>query len=83
MNDIDTSGPAFPQTKPNHRKGETEPDPGASRRDYFAAHALAGYCANPQVWIASTVEQRAQAAVIQADAMLAALKPVEQAASTT
>lgn len=71
----DNSGPAYPQVKPF--LGETVPRPGMSKREVFAAHALAGYCANPQVFINTTPSERAIVAVAQADEMLKVLGIVE------
>jgi hypothetical protein len=44
MNQINTGCPAFPTSEYN---GCNQGEPGMTLRDYFAAAALQGFCANP------------------------------------
>jgi hypothetical protein len=63
----DNGGPAF-LTQNGCRY-----DAGMTLRDYFAAAALPGVCANPP-WTQVTFKEVSQMAYAQADAMLAARK---------
>ena len=64
MTERDTGGPAFPVAGYQ----------GMPLRDYFAAQALAGICANPANTALKGPRQSAQAAYNVADAMLEARK---------
>jgi hypothetical protein len=79
--DKQNGGPAFPglgsldghgDCQPIKRDGVMETwqtlNQGMSLRDYFAAKALSGFCANPN--IDDTAAKRAEAAYEQADAMM-------------
>jgi hypothetical protein len=46
MNDINEGGPAFPGQVDNGTAG-IQSFPGMTLRDYFAAKAMQGFCANP------------------------------------
>lgn len=72
----DTSGPAFPVTLPSGESYQGHlPHDGMTLRDYFAAKAVQGFCAAPDMngtSLDSVVEQAFEIA----DAMLAArVKP--------
>lgn len=71
MNAIKDGGPAFPVQERN-MFGAHESQ-GMTLRDYFAAKAIQGFCANTheQAWTASPADF-AEWAYLQADAMLAA-----------
>ena len=62
MSDKNTGGPAFPF------KGAINDSSGMTLRDYFAAKAMQGLCANGGV----VADDMAKAAYILADAMLKA-----------
>lgn len=68
---INTGGPAFPTEAANHYSGIAA-SPGMTLRDYFAAHALAGLCANARWNATYQVEKVASSAYAMADAMLKA-----------
>lgn len=82
MSDIDDGGPAFPTTLSHWNGANIERGPGASLRDYFAAHASDP----PDEWLANMMnhhrpyecggleiaENIAKWKYMQADAMLAA-----------
>ena len=70
MTERDTGGPAFPAM--HFDLGDNEH--GMTLRDYFAAKALAGICANPANTALKSAGQFAQAAYNVADAMLEARK---------
>lgn len=65
----DTGGPAFPTTEKN---GCNNGWPGLDLRDYFAAKAMQGFAADPNV--SGTIKQIAASAYLWADAMLEARK---------
>jgi len=67
MNNTNTGGPAFP-----YRAYSGIPEPGMTLRDYFAAKALLGICANQDNRAYKNPETFAVAAYTLADAMLAA-----------
>ncbi|KVR93952.1 hypothetical protein [Burkholderia vietnamiensis] len=69
MNEINGGGPAFPEV-PGDCNGY-EGQPGMKLRDYFAAKAMQGICANPDIagWDFDAVVFRAYGI---ADAMLRA-----------
>lgn len=69
MSKINDGGLAFPWEDMSDSSGVPMPNPGMSLRDYFAAHAMSGFLANPE-------EERhhgmvAIAAYAVADAMIA------------
>jgi len=68
MNMINDGGPAFPV-------GEETTGFGMALRDYFAAKAMQGICADPEM---PTVERTAELAYRVADAMLRARKEVDR-----
>lgn len=65
MSEIKDGGPAFPTTHLNLPQGMT-------LRDYFAAQALAGICANQDNRVYGNSMEFARAAYRLADAMLTA-----------
>lgn len=72
---INTGGPAFPRSGSNWvgqegQKMGCDAVSGMSLRDYFAAHALAGLCANERWNATYQVEKVASSAYAMADAML-------------
>jgi hypothetical protein len=78
MNEIKTSGPAFPTTVRNHHDPETggqwseHIDQGMTLRDYFAAKAMQGYLSDSE-WLAEVSPRgTAEAAYRVADAMIKA-----------
>jgi hypothetical protein len=76
MADINKSGAAFPTTQYSSGVAPTGHSEGMSLRDYFAAKAMQGFCANPS---AMPTEQKhfdnlAEDAFRSADAMLKAKK---------
>lgn len=82
-------GPAFPIPDQHNANGDVQPGwCGMTLRDYFAAKALAGFCANPAVFASNsrtgwslvncTEPQLAQSCYVLADAML-----IERAKATT
>lgn len=72
----DTSGPAFPVTLPSGESYQGHlPHDGMTLRDYFAAKAMQGWSANP-IPQDSSIQEVAEWAYRQADAMIAArVKP--------
>ena len=79
---IDDSGPASPLVLPKKLDGrgsviENDVFPGLTKREFFAAQALAGICANPawnDTFHSSVMKPSAEAAVAMADALISALK---------
>jgi len=69
MNNTNTGGPAFPT--PRYERGDMY-SLGMTLRDYFAAKALQGICANQDNRAYKNPETFAVAAYTLADAMLAA-----------
>lgn len=69
---IKTGGPAFPRPAGDYSgtKHGNGAQSGMSLRDYFAAHALAGLCANERWNATYQVEKVASSAYAMADAML-------------
>jgi len=79
MSAIKDGGPAFPcaEMAQNSSTGETVTfqwsHTGVTLRDYFAAKAMQGFCANPDgILTTSTYEKIAEMSYVQADVMLAA-----------
>ena len=70
MTERNTGGPAFPAM----HFDLTDNEHGMTLRDYFAAQALTGICANSGNTALKSAEQFAQAAYNVADAMLEARK---------
>ena len=70
MTERNNGGPAFPAL--HFDLGDDEH--GMTLRDYFAAQALTGICANPGNTALKSAQQFAQAAYNVADAMLEARK---------
>jgi hypothetical protein len=71
MNSINTGGPAFPNNIKITDENFSELR-GMTLRDYFAAKALQGICANPNCHAAAGEDKFAEAAYEVADAMLKA-----------
>jgi hypothetical protein len=63
--------PAFPST---YHNGWGEPEKGMTLRDYFAAKAMQGMCANPNCKAEVGEDKFAEAAYEVADAMMKARK---------
>jgi hypothetical protein len=70
MSEIKDGGPAFPQYVINN--GGAYVDGGMTLRDYFAAQALNGICANQDNRVYGNSMEFARAAYRLADAMLTA-----------
>jgi len=79
---IDDGGAAFAMPASEHSQGGHFEQRGLSRRDYFAAAALTGICANSYTpWspnIADIIARIATSAYELADAMIAASKSETQ-----
>lgn len=69
-----TGGPAFPVQESPRAEGPHFPENGVTKREYFAAKAMAGLCANVPAREGATHEDMAKIAVAAADALLAELE---------
>jgi hypothetical protein len=70
MTTKDNGGPAFPSMRDMRHNPDFDHEEGMTLRDYFAAKAMQGLCANGS----TKATEIAQAAYIVADAMLEARK---------